>query len=201
MSVPSLKTIVTTETPNLEIDRICSTSGSPLIAPETGNDSSESTSSGESAGASVITWTCTFVKSGTASIGKWSAEYTPTPATSKVAISTKKRLFSDDSMMALSMGHPLLTATITPHLRLVLKDQLALEQESAGGDDLSPCVQAGLDHDAVAGLAADLDRSKSEVLVVGVLPGRDEDIFLGFDLDDRARRDGQHLLARWSYRA
>ena len=80
MSVPSLKTIVTTETPNLETDRICSTSGSPLIAPETGNDKSESTSSGDSAGASVITWTCTLVKSGTASIGKWSAEYTPTPA-------------------------------------------------------------------------------------------------------------------------
>ena len=70
MSVPSLKTIVTTEMPNLEIDRICSTSGSPLIAPSTGNDRNCSTSSGESAGASVITCTCTLVKSGTASIGK-----------------------------------------------------------------------------------------------------------------------------------
>ncbi len=39
MSVPSLKTIVTTEMPNFEIERICSTLGSPLIAPSTGNDS------------------------------------------------------------------------------------------------------------------------------------------------------------------
>ncbi len=103
MSVPSLKTIVTTETPNLEIDRISSTFGSPLIAPSTGNDSSDSTSIGESAGASVITCTCTFVRSGTASIGRCKAEYTPSPATKAVAISTKNRLFSEDSMIELSM--------------------------------------------------------------------------------------------------
>ena len=47
MSVPSWKTTVTTEMPNLEIDRICSTLGSPLIAPSTGKESSDSTSSGE----------------------------------------------------------------------------------------------------------------------------------------------------------
>ena len=74
MSVPSWKTIVTTEMPNFEIERICSTFGSPLIAPSTGNESSVSTSSGLSAGASVITCTCTFVRSGTASIGRCSAE-------------------------------------------------------------------------------------------------------------------------------
>ncbi len=74
MSVPSLNTIVTTETPNFEIERISSTFGSPLIAPSTGNDRSDSTSSGESAGASVITCTCTFVRSGTASIGRFRAE-------------------------------------------------------------------------------------------------------------------------------
>ena len=100
----------------------------------------------------MITWTCTLVKSGTASIGKWSAEYTPRPATSSVAISTKKRLFSDDSMMALSI--------FLLFLCLVLKDQLALEQEMPGGDDLVAGGQAGLDYDAVAGLAADLDGSK-----------------------------------------
>ena len=66
--------MVTTEIPNLEIDRICSTLGRPLIAPSTGNESSDSTSSGESAGASVITWTCTLVRSGTASIGRLTAE-------------------------------------------------------------------------------------------------------------------------------
>ncbi len=66
--------MVTTEMPNLEIDRICSTLGKPLIAPSTGNDSNDSTSSGESAGASVITWTCTLVRSGTASIGRLAAE-------------------------------------------------------------------------------------------------------------------------------
>ena len=74
MSVPSWKTTVTTEMPNFEIDRISSTLGRPLIAPSTGNDSSDSTSRGESAGASVITCTCTFVRSGTASIGKLAAE-------------------------------------------------------------------------------------------------------------------------------
>ena len=66
--------MVTTEIPNLEIDRICSTLGRPLIAPSTGNESSDSTSSGDSAGASVITWTCTLVRSGTASIGRLAAE-------------------------------------------------------------------------------------------------------------------------------
>ena len=44
MSVPSRKMIVTTEMPNLEIERICSTSGRPLIAPSTGNESNVSTS-------------------------------------------------------------------------------------------------------------------------------------------------------------
>ncbi len=47
--------MVTTEIPNLEIDLICSTLGRPLIAPSTGNESNDSTSSGDSAGASVIT--------------------------------------------------------------------------------------------------------------------------------------------------
>src|SRR5262245_39410657 len=103
MSVPSLKTIVTTETPNFEIDRISSTLGSPLIAPSTGNDRSDSTSIGESDGASVITWPCTLVRSGTASIGRYMAERTPRPATSALAPGTKNRLLSDDSMMELSI--------------------------------------------------------------------------------------------------
>src|SRR6478609_8744535 len=96
--------MVTTEMPNLEIDRICSTLGRPLIACSTGKERSVSTSSGESAGASVITWTCTLVRSGTASTGKLTAEYTPRPATNAVAIRTRNRLFRDDSMMALSMA-------------------------------------------------------------------------------------------------
>ena len=74
MSVPSWKTTVTTEIPNFEIERICSTFGKPLIAPSTGNDKSVSTSKGLSAGASVMTCTCTLVMSGTASIGNRSAE-------------------------------------------------------------------------------------------------------------------------------
>ena len=74
MSVPSWKTTVTTEIPNLEIDRICSTLGRPLIAPSTGIDSRLSTSSGLRAGASVMTWTWTLVRSGTASIGRRIAE-------------------------------------------------------------------------------------------------------------------------------
>ena len=66
--------MVTTEMPNLEIDRISSTSGRPLIAPSTGTDSMLSTSRGLSAGASVMAWTWTLVRSGTASIGSRSAE-------------------------------------------------------------------------------------------------------------------------------
>ena len=191
MSVPSLKTIVTTETPNFEIDRICSTSGSPLIAPETGNDSSESTSSGESAGASVITWTCTFVRSGTASIGRWSAEYTPSPATSSSRHQHEEAVVQRRFDDGVEHGLGLLFLVGS-----VLKDQLALEQESAGGDDLVSVGQAGLDLDAVAGLAADLDGPKSEGLVIGCsLPAGTKTYFSRFDLDDRGRRDGQDLFA------
>ena len=66
--------MVTTEMPNFEIDRICSTFGRPLIAASTGNDSSFSTSSGLSAGPSVMIWTWMLVRSGTASIGSRTAE-------------------------------------------------------------------------------------------------------------------------------
>ena len=33
-------------------------------------------------------------------------------------------------------------------------------------------------------------------MIARALPDGNEDVFLGFDLDDRAGRDGQHLLAR-----
>ena len=75
--------------------------------------------------------------------------------------------------------------------RLVLKDNLALEHESSRGDNLVPVTQAGLDFDTVAARASDLDRSKREFLVIAFLPARYEHIFLGFDLDDRLRRDGE----------
>src|SRR4051794_7475433 len=148
MSVPSRKTTVTTLIPNFEIERICSTLGRPLIAPSTGNERSDSTSRGESAGASVITCTCTLVRSGTASIGRFAAAYTPSPATRHVAINTRKRLLSDDSMMAFSMsalrkawgdarpariesGHPDVASVF---FGLVLQDQLGLELVGPAGD-------------------------------------------------------------------
>ena len=91
MSVPSSKTTVTTDSPYLEMDRTSSTLGIPDIARSTGTVTYCSTSTGDSAGAAVITWTWTFVMSGTASIGRFTAECTPTITRSAVAISTSAR--------------------------------------------------------------------------------------------------------------
>src|SRR5262249_35395326 len=201
MSVPSLNTTVTTETPNFEIDRICSTLGSPLMAPSTGNESSDSTSSGDSAGASVITCTCTFVRSGTASIGRWSAEYTPSAAIRSVPTITRKRFRSDDSMMAFSMDE---VSTREPELSivlgLVLEDELTLEDEGAAGDHRLARVQARGDDLAVADLPADPDRMEGvavALVAAGTAPllvGGEEDPRLALDLDGGRGRDGQHLL-------
>ena len=76
-----------------------------------------------------------------------------------------------------------------------MKDQLALEHESSRGDNLVPVTQAGLDFDTVAARAANLHGSKRELLVIGFFPRGNEDVFLGFDLDNRVRRNGQDLFA------
>ena len=56
------------------------------------------------AGASVMTWTCTLVRSGTASIGRCRADQIPSPATRTASARTRKRFLSEASMRALSMG-------------------------------------------------------------------------------------------------
>ena len=73
-------------------------------------------------------------------------------------------------------------------LRLVLEDQLALEQERAGDDHAVAGLEPVGDDLAAQGLAAELDRADHE----GPLPlAGDEDGRLPLDLDDRAERDGR----------
>src|SRR3954468_6253244 len=95
MSVPSSKTMVTTDRPYFEIERTSSTLGMPDIARSTGTVTYCSTSMGDRAGAAVMTWTCTLVMSGTASIGRSKADRTPSAASKAVAISTRARWASD----------------------------------------------------------------------------------------------------------
>ena len=83
-------------------------------------------------------------------------------------------------MIALSMVRSIFLVS------LVLKNQLALEHEAPGGDDLVALAQAGLDHDAVAGLAADLDRAR-RMFVIAVPSWRERTRLLALDLDDGAR--------------
>ena len=55
--------------PAREMERICVTPGIPVIATSTGWVTIISISVGDRPGALVSTWTCTFVTSGTASMG------------------------------------------------------------------------------------------------------------------------------------
>src|SRR5690349_4802364 len=100
MLVSSVKTTVTTERPYFEIDRTSVTCGIPAMARSTGMVTYCSASIGESAGAAVITWTCTLVTSGTASIGSFAAERIPTTTNSSVATSTIMRFLRDHSTTA-----------------------------------------------------------------------------------------------------
>src|SRR5262245_38021327 len=100
MSVSSVKTTVTTERPYLEIDRISVTCGVPAMARSTGMVTYCSASSGESAGAAVITWTWTLVTSGTASMGSLNAARMPATTKNKVAPRTMIRFRSDHATSA-----------------------------------------------------------------------------------------------------
>ena len=73
MSVPSLKTAVTTERPWIDWERSASRFPRPLIAFSTGRVTSDSTCSGVSPGASVWTITSGGTKSGKTSSLAWSA--------------------------------------------------------------------------------------------------------------------------------
>ena len=77
MSVLSLKTAVTCEKPLRESERVLSRPGMPASAVSIGNVTCFSISTGDSAGAKVLTCTCLLVMSGTASIGSRSATRRP----------------------------------------------------------------------------------------------------------------------------
>src|SRR4051812_7473158 len=100
MSVPSSKTIVTTDRPYLEIDRISVVRGVPAMARSTGMLTYFSTSTGDSAGAAVMTCTCTFVMSGTASMGSVNAARTPSARKTTDATRTMARFCRDNRTMA-----------------------------------------------------------------------------------------------------
>ena len=95
MSVPSSKMIVTPEMPNCENDRTSLIGGMPFIAFSTGIVMNCSTSSGPRAGALVSAITWTLVMSGTASIGRFSSEKTPEPASPRSRRRTKPAVLSE----------------------------------------------------------------------------------------------------------
>ncbi len=77
--------------PYFESERISVVFGIPAMARSTGVVTYCSTSTGESAGAEVITCTWTFVMSGTASIDSVLAARSPSSAQSSVASKTTGR--------------------------------------------------------------------------------------------------------------
>ena len=80
-------------------------------------------------------------------------------------------------------------------LGLVLEDQLTLEEERAGGDHGIARAEAGLDDQAVAGLAADLDGAEGECPWWAVLAaGRKTNLRFP---SRRRRRRGRSGPARW----
>src|SRR5678809_1126393 len=182
MSVPSSKTTVTTDSPYLEIERISSTFGTPDIARSTGTVTYCSTSVGDRAGAGVITCTCTFVTSGTASIGKSIVEVIPTVTRSAVARRTIARCRSDHATTAVRRPTSFLLA------EGALQDR-ALERERAVDDHLLARAQAAQDLDAASGRAPHGDRVKLEV-AVGLA---DEHDVLVRDPRDRRQRDHDML--------
>src|SRR5690625_3778697 len=157
MSVPSLKMTVTCERPNLLSERISSSSGSPNMASSTGSVICRSTSSGLSAGASVLIWTCTFVTSGTASIGRRSIDQTPTPMSSPVSARTSKRFLSAKAIM------DLMVSSSMPVLADLALGELGAQREGARNHDPVAGVELRAHfHAAVVGYLADLDRLRAE---------------------------------------
>src|SRR5580765_2925076 len=148
MSVLSSNTTVTTERPYFEIERTSSTFGIPDIARSTATVTYCSTSTGESAGAAVITWTWTFVTSGTASIGRSSAARMPRTTKSAVDMSTTARWRRDQAMMRAKSGTSLLLAEGALHDR-------ALEREDAVDDDPLALAQPAQHLDPPGGAAAE----------------------------------------------
>src|SRR6185295_600817 len=144
MSVPSSNTTLITERPYFEIERTSSTLGIPDIARSTATVTYCSTSTGDSAGAAVITWTWTLVTSGTASMGSSIADRMPTTMKSAVATSTTARCASDQATMRPRSSTSRLLA------EGALQDR-ALEREHAADDDPLPLAQPAQDLDPSPG--------------------------------------------------
>src|SRR5215212_4890440 len=99
MSVRSAKTAVTWAKPLREKERVSSRPGMPASTVSIGKVTCFSTSIGVSAGAMALTWTCTLVTSGTASIGRRSADQTPTTAAARVTRTTSQRRRTEKARM------------------------------------------------------------------------------------------------------
>src|SRR5437867_4174943 len=99
MSVPSLKSKVTCERPNFVSERISSIPGRPAISISIGRVTSFSDSSAARADTLVLICTCTPVISGTASIGKFSADHKPPASTATAPSITNARWRRENSRM------------------------------------------------------------------------------------------------------
>src|SRR5262245_9316554 len=158
MSVSSSNTTVTTESPYLESDLTSSTLGMPAMARSTGAVTYCSTSTGDSAGAAVMIWTCTLVTSGTASIGRLKMARTPTAMKRSVATRTTARWRSDQATTRVRKITSFLLA------EGALQDG-ALQSEHAVGDDQLALAQAGQGLDPVPGGPSQRDRMHLEISV------------------------------------
>src|SRR5262245_10792174 len=141
MSMASWKTTVTTEMPYLLTERTSVVLGMPASARSTGMVTYCSISSGESAGAEVITCTCTLVMSGTASTLSVAGARRPNRTKSKLAASTRARFRSDQVTRAVK------SCTLVLFLGERRLEHRALEREHALGHDLLALLQARQDLD------------------------------------------------------
>src|SRR6185503_993232 len=144
MFVPSRKMTVTWERPYRDRDRVSTRPGSPAMAVSIGNVTCRSISSGGSPSTTVFTWTCTFVMSGTASIGRRARFRAPNTATATVPTAIQprwrienRRIRSRD-VWGFGRGGSVL---MTP--RLIL--ELCFDEERVPGDDPRAALQAGQD--------------------------------------------------------
>ena len=102
--VPSLKTMVMTETPWMDSERIDSWLPSPLMAVSSGRVTSVSTCSAERPGASAWTVTLGGTKSGKTSSLAWDARYAPYATSTAARTRTTLRYRSEKRTMDCSRG-------------------------------------------------------------------------------------------------
>src|SRR5215210_1246804 len=135
MLTESSNTTVTKDRPTFETERISSTLGSPDIATSTGNVICRSISSGAREGAGVRMMTCTFVTSGTASIGSRWKLYTPAPIKIVTISRTRMRCETAKRMSPLIIKS-LLRYTFLSDALIPTRDVRMIETCNAAADDL-----------------------------------------------------------------